>query len=101
LVGNLGVSSKLSINLSYISAMKKSLLKVICALLLLTFVIALTQNSIDKYPVANSDSTLSWEVKNLENIKNEKEVSLNSWLSLYNSGMYQRVEIENGTDMKW
>ena len=80
--------------------MKKSLLKVISALLLLTFVIALTQNTINEYSNPNSNSSLSWETKNIENIKNKKEVSLNSWLSLYNSGMYQKVEIEDGTDMK-
>ena len=81
--------------------MKKSLLKVISALLLFTFIIALTQSSINTYSNQNSNSSSTWEVKNLENIKNEKEVSLNSWLSLYNSGMYQRVEIEDWTNMKW
>ena len=81
--------------------MKKSLIKVICALLLFTFVIAVAQNNIDKYPIERSNWASSWEVKNIENIKNKKEVSLNSRLSLYNSGMYQRVEIINWVDMKW
>jgi hypothetical protein len=80
--------------------MKKSLIKVICALLLITFVIAITQNNVENYTFNNNGSS-SWEVKNLENIKNKKEVSLNSWLWLYNSWMYQRVEIVNGVDMKW
>ena len=81
--------------------MKKSLIKVISALLLFTFIIALTQNSINSYPTKNSNSSWSWESKSIENIEKEKEVSLNSWLWLYNSGMYKKVEIENGTDMKW
>lgn len=81
--------------------MKKSLIKVISALLLFTFIIAIAQNSVDDYSIHNVNSTSTWEVKTIENIKHEKEVSLNSWLNLYNSGMYQKVEIEDWTDMKW
>jgi len=81
--------------------MKKSLIKVISALLLFTFIIAIAQNSVDDYSIHNVNSASTWEVKTIENIKHEKEVSLNSWLNLYNSGMYQKVEIEDWTDMKW
>ena len=81
--------------------MKKSLIKVISALVIFTIIIAASQNSINKYSKFDSNSVWSWEVKNLENIEKEKEVSLNSWLSLYNSWMYQRVEIEDSTEMKW
>jgi len=80
--------------------MKKSLIKVICALLLFTFIIALAQNNINKY--TNWDDWIwTGEIKNIENIKNKKEVSLNSWLSLYSSWMYKRVEVVNWVDLKW
>ena len=81
--------------------MKKSLIKIICALIIFTFIIAIAQNNIENYPIWNYNSSSTWETKNLENIKHKKEVSLNSWLNLYNSGMYQRVEIEDWINMKW
>ena len=81
--------------------MKKSLIKVIFALVIFTLLIAFAQKNMEKYTGIKDNSLLSWETKNIENIKKKKEVSLNSWLNLYNSWMYQKVEIEDWIDMKW
>ena len=81
--------------------MKKSLIKVIFALLIFTFLIAWLQNSVLRNNENDNYGNSTWEVKRIENIKKTKDVSLNSWLSLYNSWLYKKIEIEDWTNMKW
>lgn len=77
--------------------MKKSLIKVLAVLIVFSMLIAWLQSSLDYYGDDNSDWT--W-VKHVDNIENTKELSMNSWLMLYNSGEYKKVEIEDNTTMK-
>ena len=82
--------------------MKKSLIKVISVLIIFTLIIATLQKKSDLLNIPNGDSlNQSWDTKHGENIILEKDVSLNSWLSLYNSWLYQKVEIDDGITMKW
>lgn len=81
--------------------MKKSLLKVIVALVFFTVIIAVTQNG--AVPSFSNESSNIWtnEAKHGENIIKKDEKSLNSWLSLYNSWFFKKVEIEDGVTLKW
>ena len=81
--------------------MKKLLIKVICALIILTLFIAIAQNSINPY--SQSENILTWtgSVKHVDNIIKKDEKSLNSWLTLYNSWYFKKVEIEDWIDLKW
>ena len=82
--------------------MKKSLIKVICALILLTIIIAVTQNGITPYlSNSESDSNWTWEQKHIDNIIKKDEKSLNSWLSLYNSWYFKKVEVEDWVTLNW
>ena len=81
--------------------MKKSLIKVIITLIVFTLIVAFTQNNLDlRSELSSKVWNTTWEVANQENIQKKKEVSLNSWLKLYNNEMYKKVEIEDWTDMK-
>ena len=81
--------------------MKKSLIKVIIALIFFTVIIAITQNEITPY-FSGSKSDRNWtgEEKHVENIIQKDEKSLNWWLSLYNSGYFKKVEVEDGVNLK-
>jgi len=81
--------------------MKKSLIKVICALILLTVIIAVVQNTNDYSTVFNSNSTWTGEAKHIDNVIQKDEKSLNWWLSLYNSWYFKKVEVEDGVTLKW
>jgi len=82
--------------------MKKSLIKVISALIILTLFIAIAQNSLNLYSTSNkSISTWDAEVKHTDNIVRKDEKSLNSWLSLYNDWYFKKVEIEDWINLKW
>jgi len=82
--------------------MKKSLIKVICALILLTIIIAITQNGITPYlSNSESDSNWTWEQKHIDNVIKKDEKSLNWWLSLYNSWYFKKVEVEDWVNLKW
>ena len=82
--------------------MKKSLIKVICVLIVLTLFIALTQNSFSPYSVSDNNLT-SWtgNLKHSDNIIKKDEKSLNAWLSLYNSWFFKKIEIEDWVVLKW
>ena len=82
--------------------MKKSLIKVIIALIFFTVIIAVTQNEMTPY-FSDSKSAKSWtgEEKHVENIIQKDEKSLNWWLSLYNSWYFKKVEIEDWVKLKW
>jgi len=82
--------------------MKKSLIKVIIALVLFTVIIAVTQKEVTPY-ISNSKfgGIWTWEEKHAENIIKKDEKSLNWWLSLYNSGYFKKVEVEDGVVLKW
>jgi len=82
--------------------MKKSLIKVICVLIVLTLFIALTQNNFSPYSVSDSNLT-SWtgNLKHSDNIIKKDEKSLNTWLSLYNSWFFKKIEIEDWVVLKW
>ena len=80
--------------------MKKSLIKVICALIILTLFIAIAQNSFNPYSQSETISTWTGEVKHTDNIIKKDEKSLNSWLSLYNSWYFRKVEIEDWVTLK-
>ena len=82
--------------------MKKSLIKVICVLIILTLFIALTQNNFSPYSVSDSNLT-SWtgNLKHSDNIIKKDEKSLNTWLSLYNSWFFKKIEIEDWVVLKW
>ena len=80
--------------------MKKSLIKVISALLLFTFIIALTQSSINTYSNQNSNSSSTWEVKNLENIKNEKEELYEIPYTTMNVGIINGGSAKNSVSAK-
>ena len=81
--------------------MKKSLIKVICALIILTLFIAIAQNSVNPYSQSETISTWTGEVKHADNIIRKDEKSLNSWLTLYNSWYFKKVEIEDWVNLKW
>ncbi len=82
--------------------MKKSLIKVIIALVLFTVIIATVQNVDDYSAVFNNNSSIwSWEEKHVDNIIKKDEKSLNSWLILYNNDMFKKVEIEDSVTLKW
>ena len=82
--------------------MKKSLIKVIIALVLFTVIIATVQNVDDYSAVFNNNSSIwSWEEKHVDNIIKKDEKSLNSWLILYNNNMFKKVEIEDSVTLKW
>ena len=82
--------------------MKKSLIKVICALILLTIIIAVTQNGITPYlSNSESDSNWTWEQKHIDNVIKKDEKSLNWWLSLYNSWYFKKVEVEDWVTLNW
>ena len=82
--------------------MKKSLIKVIIALVLFTVIIAVAQNGMNPY-ISDSESNGTWtgEAKHVDNIIQKDEKSLNSWLSLYNSWYFKKVEIEDWVNLKW
>jgi len=82
--------------------MKKSLIKVIIALIFFTVIIAVTQNEMTPY-FSGSKSAKSWtgEEKHVENIIQKDEKSLNWWLSLYNSWYFKKVDVEDGVNLKW
>jgi len=82
--------------------MKKSLIKVIIALVLFTVIIAVAQNEMTPY-ISDSKSTESWtgDAKHVDNVIKKDEKSLNSWLSLYNSWYFKKVEIEDWVNLKW
>ena len=82
--------------------MKKSFIKVIIALIVFTVIIAISQNEITPYLSDTEQNWIwSWESKHAEFILKENEKSLNSWLSLYNSWMFKKVEIEDWITLKW
>ena len=81
--------------------MKKSLIKVICALIILTLFISIAQNSIKENSLNNYNWSLSWESIHSDNIIHKDEKSLNSWLSLYNSWFFKKIEIEDWVTLKW
>ena len=82
--------------------MKKSLIKVIIALIFFTVIIAITQNKVFPYfSDSKVDKIWSWEIKHIESIIQKDEKSLNWWLSLYNSGYFKKVEVEDGVNLKW
>ena len=81
--------------------MKKSLIKVICALIILTLFIAIAQNSINPYSQSETISTWTGETKHVDNIIKKDEKSLNWLLTLYNSGMFKKIEIEDWVNLKW
>ena len=82
--------------------MKKSLIKVIIVLILFTVIIAVAQNGVNP-SVSNSESDGTWtgDAKHVDNIIQKDEKSLNSWLSLYNSWYFKKVEIEDWVNLKW
>ena len=80
--------------------MKKSLIKVISALIIFTVLIAVIQNT-ENQSFSKSSSNWTWETKHAENIIRKDEKSLNSWLILYNSWLFQKVEIEDWVNLKW
>ena len=82
--------------------MKKSLIKVIIALVFFTVVIAVTQSELSPY-ISNSESDSNWtgEQKHIDNVIKKDEKSLNGWLSLYNSWYFKKVEVEDGVTLKW
>ena len=82
--------------------MKKSLIKVIIALVLFTVIIAVAQNGMTPN-ISDSKSNGIWtgEAKHVDNIIQKDEKSLNSWLSLYNSWYFKKVEIEDWVNLKW
>ena len=80
--------------------MKKSLIKVICALILLTVLIASVQN-IDNYStVFNTSTNWTGAEKHVDNIVKKDEESLNEWLSLYNAEKFTKVEVEDSVTLK-
>ena len=82
--------------------MKKSLIKVIIALIFFTVIIAVTQNEMNPYFSASKSKKIwTGEIKHVENIVQKDEKSLNWWLSLYNSGYFKKVEVEDGVNLKW
>ena len=82
--------------------MKKSLIKVIIALIFFTVIIAVTQNEMNPY-FSGSKSNKTWtgEVKHIDNIIKKDEKSLNSWLSLYNSWFFKKIEVEDWVTLNW
>ena len=82
--------------------MKKSLIKVVVALIILTILIAVGERSLEQHSL-NSIETLwtTGDIKHNDNIIKKDEKSLNGWLSLYNSGLFQKVEIEDWITLKW
>ena len=82
--------------------MKKSLIKVVVALIILTILIAIGERSLEQRSL-NSIEALwtTGDIKHNDNIIKKDEKSLNGWLSLYNSGLFQKVEIEDWITLKW
>ena len=82
--------------------MKKSLIKVIIALVLFTVIIALTQNKVTTNLFnIESNGVWTWEQEHAENILNKDEASLNEWLAHYNNWEFNKIEIEDGVTLKW
>jgi len=81
--------------------MKKSLIKVICALIVLTLFISIAQNNTKQRFINRSDWLWSWESIHSDNIIYKDEKSLNSWLNLYNSWFFTKVEVEDWITLKW
>lgn len=78
--------------------MKKSLIKIVIALILFSLLIAWLQNWLMSPAYVWE---WSWDAKHTDNIIKEKEVSLNWWLELYNQWAYKKVNIEDWVKMKW
>lgn len=82
--------------------MKKSLIKVIIALVLFTVIIAVTQNKVAPDLFSTwSDSSWTGDQEHVDNIIKKDEKSLNSWLTLYSSWYFKKVEIEDWVNLKW
>ena len=82
--------------------MKKSLIKVIIALVLFTVIIAATQNKVAPDLFSTwSDSSWTGDQEHVDNIIKKDEKSLNSWLTLYSSWYFKKVEIEDWVNLKW
>ena len=80
--------------------MKKSLIKIISVLIIFTTVIAIIQNN--NVAQNNSISTVwSGEIRHTDNIISKNEKALNSWLTLYNSWMFKKIEIEDWVTLNW
>ncbi len=82
--------------------MKKSLLKVFIILIAITFIISWLNIDLNKNKnQTNINAIWSWETKHTDNILRKDEKSLNSRLSLYNSGLFKKVEIVDWVNLKW
>jgi hypothetical protein len=81
--------------------MKKSLLKVFIVLIAITFIIAWLNIDLKKESPNEISPILSWESKHIDNIIKKDEKSLNWWLSLYNSWLFKKIEIEDWVTLKW
>ena len=81
--------------------MKKSLIKVIIALVLFTIILATVQNLDNYSAVFGPNSAGTGEAKHVDNIIKKDEKSLNWWLTLYNSGMFKKVEVEDWVTLNW
>ena len=82
--------------------MKKSLIKVVIALVVFTVLLAIAQNEVTPY-LSDSEWDTTWtgEAKHAENIIRKDEKSLNWWLTFYNSWLFEKVEIEDEINLKW
>ena len=82
--------------------MKKSLIKVVIALIFFTVIIAVTQNEMNpNFSSSKSNKTWTREVKHIDNIIKKDEKSLNSRLSLYNSWFFKKIEVEDWVTLNW
>ena len=81
--------------------MKKSLIKIIIALVLFTVIIAVSQNKIaTNFLDKGLDNVWTWKIKHVDNIISREDAPLNLWLEHYNNWDFDKIEVEDSVNLK-